>query len=330
MTGSLGAPGAAGQDPRVAAGATGEADPRWFVAYEHDRRAPFLDLAVPPPDNLPRALRAGIEHWRHYLVCPDHRRRRRSGCHHHQHHELKARHRGQGRGKRGQLANVVELAHKRSESAEHHSRFAQWALQHMDQASAYVGKVGAAGTVPPYTLEEIAEELRRPGEERLPLPILCEVLNAFDAGGNIHRHQGRRRFCVEHKIENCSACEEAHAVIYWKGKIASLRLTKLFLIRSRVWTLLEQARKASARKAKKKERAQAMAGEFGAVAAEIANQLSDSPAEKFRRDVMGEHPDWVLQGRTFAIDAEVDRRVQEWQRRRDEARLRGQRPPDQR
>lgn len=294
------------------------------MAFEHDRSDPFVDLVEPPPDNLPRALRKGIEHWQHYLVCPDHGRRRR-GCHHHQHPELRARHRGQGRGKRGQAVNLVELAHKRSESAEHHSRFAQWALQHCDQATAYVGKPGPARSIVPYSLEEIAEELRRPGEDALPLGILCETLNAFDAGGNIHRHQGRRRFCVEHQIEDCPRCEETHGVVYWKGKIASLRLTKLFLIRSKVWTLLEHARHALERKAKKKERAQLMRGEFGAVAAELANQMSDSPAEKFRREVRAEHPTWS----GFAIDAEVDRRLEEWSRRRNEARER-RRPPDAR
>ncbi len=299
------------------------------MPYEHDRGAPFVDLVVPPPDNLWRALRTGIEHWRHYLECPEHRGRRR-GCHHHQHHELKARHRGQGRGKRGQAAHVVELAHKRSESAEHHSRFAQWALQHMDVESAYVGKPGprrdGKRTIVGYTLEEIAEALRRPGEEALTISTVCEVLNAFDAGGNIHRHQGRRRFCVEHRIEDCGPCEQAHAVIYWKGKIASLRLTKLFLIRSQMWKLLEQSRHSLERKRKKKERAQAMAGEFGAVAAALANQLSaEGPADKFRREVKAEHPTWS----SFAIAEEVDRRLEEWKRRRNEARER-RRPPDAR
>jgi hypothetical protein len=335
VPGSLGAPGPTGQDPVGVEGESDPYDPRWRAPYEHDRRAPFLDLVVPSPDNLPRPLRIGIEHWDRYMLCTHHRRRGKStGCHHHQHPELEQRLRGSGRGRPGRRdRHLVKLAHKRSESAEHHVRLRKWMLGHMDLSSRYVGKPDGSGAVLPFSLEEIAKALRRPGEEALPMWILCDALNAAVAAEDIDRHRARRCFCSEHQIEDCKVCESSGGPLYWRSKVATLRVTVLCLIRSGVAGPRAQylKRRADKERAAELERQRLdrrpahAGGEFSQLAADLAHQHSEGPYEKFLREVRGARPTWS----SFAVGEEVDRLMNEWRSHRDEARKKRRQPPDQ-
>lgn len=317
--GSLGPGGAPGQVvPGLENPAQTSDPPRWRTPFEHDRRDPFLDLVDEPAAYLPRPIEKGVAHWRTYSRCPKHKR---AGCHHHQHPELDQRLRGSGRGRPGKLSHRVTLAWKRSESAEHHARFGQWLWLHADLRTRYVGKPAPDGSIVPYSLEEIAEDLRRPGELALPLWILCEILNAFCAAENIHRHRARRCFCVEHQVEDCKTCERG-GVLYWRSKVATLRITNLFIVRSGADGLRDQW----LRKQERTQRRQELAASRSETRSYVANlahgKTFEATAEKIRRRVMGEHPDWVLGGRTFAIDEEVDRQLQEHQRQREAARAR--------
>lgn len=289
------------------------APPRWSLPFEHDRGDPFVDLVKAEAEHLPRDLRKGFEHWRDYAGCSA-SKHRKGRCHHHRHGELLQRFRGQGRGRRGSESNRVELAWKRSESAEHHARFGQHLVLHMDRRSRYVGKPGPGGTVVPYSLEELARDLRRPGEEALPLDVLEDVINAFVAAKLIHRWQGRER-------------EEVDGLVTWRGKVAIIRCTHDFLIRSGMAALRDQALRIDERRTRAAERRQAPE-ELRAVVYSAAQQRTlDRAAEHVRRQVMTEHPEWVRGGLRFAIDAEVDRRLEELERRRREARERRRPPP---
>lgn len=286
--------------------------PRWIVPYEHHRGDPFVDLALPEPERLGRDLKRGIEHWRDYAGCTPARHRRRR-CHHHAHPELAYRYRGQGRGRRGKEANRVELAWKRTEGAEHHARFGQWLTVHMDRPTRYVGKVDSAGELVPYRLEEIAEDLRRPGEAALPLDVLEEVINAFDAGKLIHRWQGRNR-----------EIDDAGNVKY-SGKVAIIRCSHDFLIRTGMAALRQQRLEQDERRRQKAERRAERDAEISAVVRDAANaRAAEKHAPKIRRQVMADHPEWVRQDRQFAIEEEIDRRLQVLFDRQREAR---RRPP---
>lgn len=288
---------------------------RWSVPFEHDRGDPFVDLVVEESEHLGRDLRRGLDHWREYAGCSP-GKHRRGRCHHHRHPELLARYRGQGRGRRGKDPNRVELAWKRSETAEHHARFAQFLVLHMDRRSRFVGYFDAGGDFVPYQLDEIARELRRPGEDGIPLDVLEDVINAFDAAKLIYRWQGRDR-----EVDDAG-------VVTYRGKTASLRVSHEFLIRSGMAQLRDQRLRQDERRARAAERRQAP-DELRAVVFTAAQQRTfEKHGEHVRRQVMAEHPDWVIEGKRFAIDAEVDRRLEELDRRTREARE--SRPPDDR
>lgn len=287
---------------------------RWSVPFEHDRGDPFIDLAREEPEQLGRDLRRGLDHWREYAGCSP-GKHRRGRCHHHRHPELLQRYRGQGRGRRGKDANLVELAWKRSETAEHHARFAQWLILHMDRLSRWVGYVDAGGGIKPARLEAIAEDLRRPGEERLPIDVLEDVINAFAAAKLIYRWQGRDRH-----VDDAGVVKHA-------GKTAILRVTHEFLIRSGMAQLRDERLRTDERRARAAER-RTSADELRAVVYSAAQQRTfEKHGEHVRRAVMAEHPDWVTAGQRFRIDEEVDRRLEELERRAREARE--GRPPDE-
>ncbi len=199
-------------------------------------------------------------------------------------------------------------------SAEHHARFGQWLSLHMDRRTRYVGKPGPGGTIVPYSLEEMAADLRRPGEEALPLDVLEDVINAFAAGKLIHRWQGRER-------------EEVDGVVTWRGKVGIIRCAHEFLIRSGMAQLRDQALRIEERRARAAERRQAP-DELRAVVYSAAQQRTfEKHGEHVRRSVMADHPEWVQAGQRFAIEGEVDRRLEELDRRTREARERPRPPP---
>lgn len=291
------------------------APPRWSAPFQHDRGDPFVDLPNEEPEHLGRDLRRGFEHWHDYAGCTP-AKHRRGRCHHHRHAELLQRFRGQGRGRRGRDGHRVELAWKRSESAEHHGRFGQWLTLHMDRRSRYVGKPGPGGSVVPYTLDEMAKALRRPGEDALPLDVLEDVINAFHAGKLIHRWQGRGR-----EVDD-------DGTVHWFGKVAIIRCAHEFLFRSGMAQLRDQALRVQERRTRAAERRQAPE-ELRAVVYTAAQQATiERAAERVRRAVMADHPEWVRGGHRFAIDAEVDRQLEELERRRREARQRRRPPPE--
>ncbi len=290
---------------------------RWSVPFEHDRGDPFVELSREAPEQLGRDLRRGLDHWREYAGCSP-GKHRRGRCHHHRHPELLKRYRGQGRGRRGKgEAHRVELAWKRSESAEHHARFAQWLILHMDRRSRFVGFYDAGGELKPYRLEQIAGELRRPGKEMIRIDVLEDVINAFLAAKLIYRWQGRDREV------------DAEGVVTYKGKVGILRVTHDFLIASGMAQLRDQRLRQDERRARAAERRQQGADELRAVVYSAAQQLTfEKRSEHVRRQVMAEHPDWVQAGQRFRIEQEIDRRLEETARRAREARE--GRPPDDR
>lgn len=306
--------------------------PRWSVPFDHHRDDPFVDLARPASEQLGKDLRRGLEHWRDYAGCSQ-GKHRRGRCHHHRHPELLKRYRGQGRGRRGKgTDHLVELAWKRSESAEHHGRFAQWLILHMDRLTRYVGFLDARGELEPYELEDIAHDLRRPGEERIPIDVLEDVINAFLAARLIYRWQGRDRICTECRTElaekgtRCPKCGSDS--FRYRGKTGILRVTHEFLIASGMAQLRDQRLQADERRARAAERRQAP-DELRAVVFTAAQQLTfDKRSEHVRRQVMAEHPDWVQAGQRFRLEAEIDSRLQELERRSREAHE--GRPPDDR
>jgi hypothetical protein len=168
---------------------------------------------------------------------------------------------------------------------------ATWLLKRCDSKSRYVGKLGSGGIIVPYSLAEIAAELRRPGEDALPLWTVCRLISHFRAAFYIHRHQ-------ERELERDQGTGEEH----WKGKVAILRVTLHFLRDSRCSALHEHHLRKLERKNRRGER---FRGEIGALTHTIANGRSEDPRERYRRDVRAEHADWS----DWAVEQEAGQRL---------------------
>lgn len=188
----------------MSAGPSSDRRPAPPRLYHHDPRAPFLELVADPlNEKAPKPIRRGWQHWRDHYARRDR-----------QHGELRLRWRG--RAKRGEARTQVEHARIRSELQETVARLCMWMLIHCDVRSRWVGKPAGPGEVQPYSLEEIATALRRPGEDRIPLSTLCRALGRVGAAGYVWRWQGRDRELDDEGIE------------YWRGKVAVMRLTERF------------------------------------------------------------------------------------------------------
>lgn len=267
--------------------------------WGHHPEHPRLELEADPiPRTMPGYIQAGARHWRAYYP---HR------CNRKRHPELLHDLRGRDVKKTGERAVTFLRSRKRSDSAELHVRLAQWLLKHHDARSRWVGLVvgaprGEPANLRPYRFGQIMDDLQCSEGQ------LKRGLRRFRAAGLIHRHQGR-----EYDPENES--------LPYRGKVATIRLTKHFFVVSGCAQLREQhIGKLDRRERRERDRRDM---ETRGYVVQLANRLSGRMAllEKFAREIRASNPTWS----TFAVDQEADRRLEEWQRHRDEARRR--RPP---
>jgi len=197
--------------------------PRGPNQWGYDRSNPNLEPPRGLPDNRPHFIQRAIKHWGRETFD------QRKSCH----PELLRRRRGRASKRRGIEVRLEVRSHKRGDRTAVHHRFARVLAIHASASTMLVGLPDASGEIRPFRLERLAELVGCSSPWQLD-----RVISDFVAAGLIFRHQGRERD------------EERGA---WRGRVAILRVTELFWIKSGGVEVNEQRKAWARRQARRAE-----------------------------------------------------------------------------
>jgi hypothetical protein len=228
-----------------------------------DPFCPNLDPAEPPPTNTLLHIQRAIDHWDRETYEARNRT----------HPELLWRGCGRTSKQRGTKAGRELRVFKRGDRTVCHHRFARFLAAHSAASSNEVG-LFTHGELRSFRREEIADRIG------CSLAQVDRLIRDFVAAGLIYRRQGRE---LDVKTGD------------WKGRVAVLKVTRLFWIASGSEDLRQRYLKTLERQRRRAEAAPRLdpSSPIGALVANLARSHADTSAIDDRRaQIRAEHPTW--------------------------------------